>query len=304
MIDRRLPTPPGRRAQLRPGRHPHQIAEHRRQLRIRVATITMTLLAVLMIALVPLLERGEGDASTAAQSDEVATEPSSAAEPHEQINWSDTSALPPLDTDLDLTQHSTDDPSSIWVVTNKARPLSPIDWQPDDLDTVNVSVNRDGERLRHDAAAALHDMDAAAQRELGQGIQIISGFRSYQRQQALYETYERRDGQAAADRYSSRPGHSEHQTGLACDINETQPPCELCNEFAHTGLGTWLQQNSWRFGFVQRYETGQEQTTGYMEEAWHYRYVGVPLASWMRQHDVHTLEKVFGLPDAPDYLKP
>nr|WP_269453748.1 M15 family metallopeptidase [Pseudoclavibacter sp. 13-3] len=158
--------------------------------------------------------------------------------------------------------------------------------------------------MRRDAAAALHDMDAAAQRELGQGIQILSGFRSYQRQQALYGAYERRDGQAAADRYSSRPGHSEHQTGLACDIAETQPPCELCNEFAQSGLGTWLQQNSWRFGFVQRYETGQEQTTGYMEEAWHYRYVGVPLASWMRQHDVHTLEKVFGLPDAPDYTNP
>lgn len=202
---------------------------------------------------------------------------------------------------IDLNTRSIDDPASIWVVVNKVRPLQPVDWAPGDLVTVDVTSNPGGDQMRAEAAEALHRMDQAARDESGQGITIVSGYRSYERQQSLYAAYARRDGQAAADTYSSRPGHSEHQTGLSCDLQQPDASCSVCNQFGSSPLGEWLAGNAWRFGFVQRYEAGQEHVTGFMEETWHYRYVGVDLATWMHEHDVHTLEAAFSLPDAPDY---
>ena len=99
-------------------------------------------------------------------------------------------------------------------------------------------------------------------------LSIRSGFRSYSYQSSLYNNYVARDGKAAADRYSARPGHSEHQTGLAADLNV------ISNTYGDTDSGKWLANNCWKWGFILRYPKGKESKTGYMYESWHFRYLG------------------------------
>lgn len=112
--------------------------------------------------------------------------------------------------------------------------------------------------------------DAASQ---GISLSIISGYRSYSTQNTLYNNYVNRDGKALADTYSARPGHSEHQTGLAVDINS------LNQSFINTPEGKWLNNNCYKYGFIIRYPQGKESITGYMYEPWHIRYVGVDVAT-------------------------
>jgi len=96
-----------------------------------------------------------------------------------------------------------------------------------------------------------------------------SGFRSYETQTKLYQDYVNKDGKAAADRYSARPGYSEHQTGLAFDVIGTNG--DLVPE---EKAAQWLLDHAADYGFVVRYLKGKEKETGYMAEEWHLRYVG------------------------------
>ena len=118
---------------------------------------------------------------------------------------------------------------------------------------------------------ALNEMINAAKTE-GVVLRMISGFRSYSTQNTLYNNYVSRDGKAEADRYSARPGHSEHQTGLAFDLNS------LDQSFENTKEGKWLAENCWKYGFIIRYPKGKESVTGYMYEPWHVRYLGKEVA--------------------------
>ncbi len=122
------------------------------------------------------------------------------------------------------------------------------------------------------ANAALQEMFAAAKSE-GLNLFVKSGFRSYSTQKSLYNSYVKRDGQAAADRYSARPGHSEHQTGLAFDINKAH------SSFAGSPEANWLAANCYKYGFIIRYPEGKEAITGYIYEPWHVRYLGVQTAT-------------------------
>ena len=117
------------------------------------------------------------------------------------------------------------------------------------------------------AQAAFDEMQAAAADE-GLNIYISSGFRSYDYQAGLYQRYVDKDGKAEADRYSARPGHSEHQTGLAFDLNS------IDNSFADTAEGKWVTKNCYKYGFIIRYPADKEDVTGYMWEPWHVRYLG------------------------------
>ena len=96
-----------------------------------------------------------------------------------------------------------------------------------------------------------------------------SGFRSYETQSSLYQDYVNKDGKEAADRYSARPGYSEHQTGLAFDVIGTNG--DLVTE---EKAAQWLLDHAADYGFVVRYLKGKEKETGYMPEEWHLRYVG------------------------------
>lgn len=122
----------------------------------------------------------------------------------------------------------------------------------------------------------------------GYDIPFISGYRSYEYQVTLYNNYVARDGQAAADRYSARPGYSEHQSGLCFDIGS------IDNDYGDTAAGIWLDEHAHEFGFIIRYPDGKENITGYMYEPWHVRYVGVDVATSIWKSNI-TLEEYLGI---------
>ena len=139
------------------------------------------------------------------------------------------------------------------VIANKHYPLSK-DYNPGENPT---------------AKAELLKLIAAMQ-EAGFPISDhYSGFRSYETQTQLYQDYVNKDGKAEADRYSARPGYSEHQTGLAFDLIGTDG--DLVTE---EKAAQWLLDHAADYGFVVRYLKGKEKETGYMAEEWHLRYVG------------------------------
>lgn len=122
---------------------------------------------------------------------------------------------------------------------------------------------------------------------------ISSGFRSFERQQELYTMYTSKDGQEMADIYSARPGHSEHQTGLAFDLNSVD------SSFADTSEGKWVNENCYKYGFIVRYPKDKETITGYKYEPWHLRYVGEGLAKIIYNNgNWLTLEEYFGIPSS------
>ena len=139
------------------------------------------------------------------------------------------------------------------VIANKHYPLA-ADYNPGEDPT---------------ALAALHELIAAMQAEGYAISDQYSGFRSYETQVDLYQSYVNQDGAAAADRYSARPGYSEHQTGLAFDLIDTSG-----NLVQEPGASKWLLKNAAKYGFIVRYQEGKEASTGYMPESWHLRYIG------------------------------
>lgn len=122
----------------------------------------------------------------------------------------------------------------------------------------------------------------------GFNIPTISGFRSYTYQKNLYNKYVAKDGQAIADTYSARPGHSEHQSGLAFDVGA------IDDNYGNTPAGKWLTENCHKYGFIIRYLKGKEDITGYKYEPWHIRYVGVDHATKIHNKGI-TLEEYLGV---------
>lgn len=118
-----------------------------------------------------------------------------------------------------------------------------------------------------------------------------SGYRSNDRQKALYNAYVARDGQDAADTYSARPGFSEHQSGLALDAKATNGACTLQQCFAETPAGRWLAAHAAQYGFVIRYTPTNGAVTGYEAEPWHLRYVGTWLAGYLAETHTPSLEQ-------------
>jgi len=203
---------------------------------------------------------------------------------------------------FDRTQYSINDPASLWAIVNKGRAL-PSDYTPANLVTPNVpprlSASSSEMHVRADTATAMETMFSAA---TSQGIKLMlaSGYRSYSEQVGLYNGYVAAQGQAAADASSARPGHSEHQTGLAADVEPFSRTCEVEQCFETTPEGEWLAANSYKYGFIIRYPKGEDNLTGYEYEPWHIRYVGVALATQIHQTG-QTLEQFFGLPNYAGY---
>ncbi len=141
--------------------------------------------------------------------------------------------------------------------------------------------------VNSEAEAAFEKMAADAYGE-GLTIYISSGYRSYDYQSGLYQRYVDRSGRAEADRYSARPGHSEHQTGLAFDLNT------ITDEFKDTDEGKWVAANCHKYGFIIRYPEGKEDVTGYKYEPWHIRYLGVDIATAVYESGL-SLEEYLGI---------
>lgn len=192
------------------------------------------------------------------------------------------------------------DPESIHVLVNKQHGLEVEDFEPPDLVALDVPQQYGGQQLREDAAAALEELVAEATED-GIELWVTTAYRDFEHQRALYEQRHAEGGQESADKFTARPGFSEHQTGLAVDMSfEGNTDCNLRACFAQTEQGEWLAVHAARFGFVIRYPEGVESITGYSYEPWHLRYVGEPTAQEVTEQDV-TLEEYWDQPSAPDY---
>lgn len=164
------------------------------------------------------------------------------------------------------------------LIANKKYPL-PKDFAPGE----NPEARAAFEKMAQDAKNA------------GFEIVAFSTYRSYEYQQTLYNRYAARDGKENADRYSARPGYSEHQTGFAFDVGEKgKEDLWLTEQFGETDAGKWLMENAHKYGFILRYPKGKEHITGYMYESWHYRYLGVELATKVKDSGL-TLEEYLGI---------
>ena len=164
---------------------------------------------------------------------------------------------------------------SNMILVNKEWGL-PYDYVPSDLTPVDIpfaeGVVESRKQMRAEAANALEEMFFAAAED---GIELlgVSGYRSYYTQKNIYEKRLEEMGQKHVDKYNAKPGHSEHQTGLAMDLG-CPGYVDLTERFAKTDAYKWLVKNAHLYGFIIRYPKGGEKETGYAFEPWHVRYVG------------------------------
>lgn len=207
-----------------------------------------------------------------------------------------TPAIPPTPTETPRPPTSTPvvykgpDAASLALVT-KTQSL-PSGYAPDDLVSLNElglpTYGNDREELRLQVAMDLAEMFAIAQRE-GSQLIVRSAYRSYAVQERTFQIFvdeelrqaesagqpiSREEAEARANRYSARPGYSQHQLGTTVDVTSADVAGELVIDFGQTPAGTWLRDNSYRFGFVFSYPQGKEALTGYIYEPWHLRWIG------------------------------
>lgn len=153
----------------------------------------------------------------------------------------------------------------------------PSDYVPNNLTELSSKFTDSNKLLVYEAKEAFEKMATKA-KEDGYNLRVISAYRSYEYQTTLYDNYVKKDGVDKADKYSARPGHSEHQTGLVIDIDNISTNYE---NFESTEEFKWMMDNSYKYGFILRYPEGKENITGYDYESWHYRYVGEKIANFI-----------------------
>lgn len=191
--------------------------------------------------------------------------------------------------------HYWQDPDHILVLVNKDYAL-PEDYEPKDLVKPDVPFIFEEDvpkrYLRKEAARALEQLFAAAE-EKQLHLFAVSGYRSYERQEAIFASNAAQHGEEEANQFSARAGESEHQTGLVMDVTSPDVNYDLVIEFGETKEGKWLQQFASEYGFIIRYPQGKEHITGYQYEPWHLRYVGRTAAKEIMVNDL-TLEEYLG----------
>lgn len=177
----------------------------------------------------------------------------------------------------------TDTSKDYLLLVNKYYHLA-NDYEPGDL--VNVS-NRyfygSNHKIRQVVYDAFIDMWQEAYKENIYFI-INSSYRSYDSQMKVYDDYKNSQGTTYADSIAARPGYSEHQTGLALDIFSKD--YTTAASFKGSTAHLWLQNNAYRFGFIERYPEGKEKITGFAAESWHWRYVGVEVATYIHDNNI------------------
>ena len=185
-----------------------------------------------------------------------------------------------------------ENPYEILSIVNKRFSL-PSDYEPEDLTEPDVPFpftdDDPKKQLREEAAHALESLFAAADQD---SIQLYaqSGFRSYDRQEAIFAANVERDGETHANTYSARPGESEHQTGLVMDVTSDVVNYDLITDFGETDEGKWVNEHAHKYGFIIRYPEGKEEITEYQYEPWHLRYVGIKAATEIKENEL-TLEE-------------
>ena len=192
---------------------------------------------------------------------------------------------------LDLDFYTNINPSpnqnSNFVLVNKFYYLDK-DFVPNNLEEIDNNYSVNGKTLVNVARISFECLAKKAEDE-GYTIRATSAYRSYDYQSNLYDNYVKKDGVNNADKYSARPGFSEHQTGLAIDVDNNK---SSFNDFETTKEYEWMLNNAHKYGFILRYPKNKEYITGYIYEPWHYRYVGVEIATFIHQNDL-TYEEYF-----------
>ncbi len=190
---------------------------------------------------------------------------------------------------------------SYHFIINKEHRLKPTD-RPRDLVEPDIifAPGVEGEKRLLRKAAAWH-LERLFKRAQEQGVCLaaVSGYRSYERQEEIYDNSLRFRGREHTEKYIAPPGGSEHQTGLAMDLSCPEMNYELEEEFARTKEGIWLQKNASLFGFIIRYPKGKEDITGYAYEPWHIRYVTRALSYYLSKLELTLEEGVSSLERRP-----
>ena len=176
----------------------------------------------------------------------------------------------------------------MYTLVNKYNYLKE-DFIPKDLVTITGIYARDKAQLVKIAYDNFIKMADAARKE-NLTIKVTTGYRSYNFQATLYNNYVKADGVKNADTYSARPGYSEHQLGYSADL--TNAKNVSFGNFENTNEYKWLQKNAHKYGFIMRYPKNKEYITGYMFESWHYRYVGVDIATYIYENNI-TYEEYY-----------
>ncbi len=176
---------------------------------------------------------------------------------------------------------------SYTMLVNKKYKLSDS-FVPANLVDMSVQYATAGVQMEATAYESFSQM-CEAMREEGLNMYASSTYRSYDYQVTLYERYVSRDGVEAADTYSARPGHSEHQTGLVADLATSQGSL---SKFEDTDEFNWMIANAHNYGWILRYPEGKEDITGFIYEPWHWRYVGEDIATEIFESDL-TFDEYF-----------
>ncbi|MBO4396363.1 MAG: M15 family metallopeptidase [Eubacterium sp.] len=206
--------------------------------------------------------------------------------PHDISTILDPSKSVPLDTI----------PESLTVLVNRAF-LLPEDYVPLSLTMPKIpfdtTVISEKNNLRSEAATQIEKLFKDAKKKKIK-LTGVSGYRSYARQKAVFEQSAIDHGREHADKYCALPGSSEHQTGLAIDVSSPEIGNVLEVGFADTKAGKWIEDNSYKYGFVVRYPKGKQKITGYNYEPWHLRYVGLDTAAYLYENKL-TLEEFYNV---------
>jgi len=187
------------------------------------------------------------------------------------------------------TPNSHSDPTRIDVIVNKKHCIQPLTFTPN---TVSVSCAGGDNAVIASVAASDYKALCDAAKTAGVPLGITSSYRSYQTQVSTYNYWVAQGGQAAADRYSARPGYSEHQTGLSVDFSAGNSGLD---SFTGTAQQKWMAKNAPTYGWVQRYTSTNTAITGYNAESWHFRYVGRSAAASYLASSAGSLEKFWGI---------
>lgn len=182
-----------------------------------------------------------------------------------------------------------------WLLlVNKTHPLA-ADYAPTDLVRITYLVGDHAESMRYmrKEAAEHFELMAGSAEAAGHEIGIRTAYRSYAQQRDIFNSYAARDGEEAANKYSARPGQSEHQTGLCADVTSPSVNYQMTTKYGDAPEGKWLAENAHQFGFIIRFPLGKEHITGYQYEPWHVRYVGIEAATDIAAQGI-TLEEYLG----------
>lgn len=177
--------------------------------------------------------------------------------------------------------------NTFYTLVNKYNYLRD-DFVPNNLVEMTTPYSKEGIYLVEEVRDNFYKLVDKAKEE-GLTIRAISAYRGYTYQKRLYDKYVEADGVNKADTYSARPGFSDHQTGLAIDVDNTISSFE---NFTNTKEYQWMLDNSYKYGFILRYPSGKESITTYQFESWHYRYVGLKLAKKIKASNL-TFDEYF-----------